>query len=104
MGIELELTVLLVLTILGSSLFAVFEVETPGWRKAVKWGLLAGLTLGWYRAAGHTALILPVGIALAGSVFHLWWCRRHGIHPLRATPRRKYYQLRGWTWPDGGEM
>ena len=33
-------------------------------------------------------------------VFHFVWCRRHGIDPLRATPRRRYYELRGWTWVD----
>ena len=38
MGIELELLVLLVLMTLGSSIFAVFEVETPRWRKAFENG------------------------------------------------------------------
>ena len=103
MRLELELAVILVLTIIGSSVFAVFELETLGRRKVLKWLILSGLTLGIYRLVGHSALILPLGGALAGSAFHLWWCRRHGIHPLRATPRRKYYQLRGWSWPDGGE-
>ncbi len=37
MGVELELYVLLAALILGSSVFAVFEVETPKWRKALKW-------------------------------------------------------------------
>ena len=32
MGIELELYVLIGLLSLGSSIFAVFEVETPRWR------------------------------------------------------------------------
>ncbi len=36
MGLELELSVLLVHLIVGSSQFAVFEVETPGWRKMLK--------------------------------------------------------------------
>ena len=27
-----------------------------------------------------------------------WSC--HGIHPFRATPRRKYYERRGWTWQE----
>ena len=29
-----------------------------------------------------------------------WWGRKHSIHPVNATPRRKYYQLRGWDWPE----
>ena len=32
-----------------------------------------------------------------GLVAHFWICRRWGIHPLKATPRDKYYRLRGWS-------
>jgi hypothetical protein len=96
----LELAVLLAIAILGSSVFAVFEIETPGWRKALKWCLVTGVTLGLYGMAGHWALLFPLGAGIAGTGFHIWWCRRHGIDALRATPRRRYYQLRGWTWID----
>jgi hypothetical protein len=34
---------------------------------------------------------------MVGAVFHVWWCRRHGINPLTAEPKEEYYQLRGWT-------
>ena len=27
-------------------------------------------------------------------------CRKHGIHPLHATPRRRYYELRRWEWKE----
>jgi hypothetical protein len=100
MGIELELSVLLGVAILGSGIFAVFEVETPAWRKILKWGIVVALTLGLYAVAGHWALILPLAAGLAGTTFHLVWCRRNGIDPLRATPRRRYYELRGWSWVD----
>jgi len=95
-----ELAVLLALAILGSSVFAIFEIETPGWRKALKWSLLTAVTLALYRMAGHWALLVPLGAGLAGISVHIWWCRRHGIDPLRATPRRRYYELRGWTWVE----
>jgi hypothetical protein len=100
MGIELELGVLLAVAILGQSIFAVFEVETPAWRKVLKWTILSGATLALYIVVGHWALALPVAGALLGGSFHFWWCRRNAIHPLAATPRRRYYQLRGWPWPD----
>ena len=75
MGIELELAVLLAIAVLGPSILARFEAETPAWRK--------------------------VGLGVLGLSPHFWWCRRHGIHPLYATPRRRYYELRGgWSWPD----
>jgi hypothetical protein len=100
MGIELELGVLLGIAIVGPSIFAVFEVETPAWRKILKWGIVAGLTLGLYAVVGHWALALPLAAGVAGTTFHFVWCRRHGIQPLRATPRRRYYELRGWSWPE----
>jgi hypothetical protein len=100
MGIELELAVLLAVAILGQSTFAVFEVEKPAWRKVLKWALICVLTLLLYRAAGHWALLFPAVALVAATTFHFVWCARHGIHPLRATPRRRYYELRGWVWPD----
>ncbi len=100
MGIELELIVLLVLMTLGTSIFAVFEVETPAWRKITKWTLVHAMTIGLFFLVGHWALILPIGAGAAGATFHYIWCRRNGIHPHLATPRRRYYELRGWPWND----
>ena len=100
MGIELELGVLLAFSVLGSSTFAVFEVETPAWRKILKWTIVVALTLGIYAVAGHWALLLPAVAGVAGTTFHFIWCRRNGIHPLHATPRRRYYELRGWIWRE----
>jgi hypothetical protein len=100
MGVELELSALLLIMILGTSIFAVFEVETPAWRKATKWLVVSAVTLGLYGLVGHWAVAFPTAAAVAGGAFHFAWCRRQGIHPLRATPRRKYYNLRGWTWYD----
>jgi hypothetical protein len=99
MGVELELAVLLGFAILGQSSFARFEIETPAPRKIVKWSVMSGLTLLLYRGIGHWALLLPATIAIAGTMFHLMWCRRNGIDPWRATPHRRYYELRGWKWP-----
>ena len=100
MGVELELYVLLTILILGSSIFDVFEVETARWRKVLKRVLVSGGTVGLYYAVGHLALVFPLGLTAIGTGFHFWWCRKHGIDPIHATPRRKYYELRGWDWPD----
>ena len=99
MGVELELAVLLAFAIVGQSSFARFEIETPALRKIFKWGTQAVLTVLLYRVVGHWALILPALIFVAGSTFHVIWCRRNGIDPWRATPHRRYYRLRGWKWP-----
>lgn len=97
---ELELGVLLAVVVVGNAIFGVFEHETASWRRLLKWGVVVGGTLALHRAVGHAALVLPVGLGVAGLAFHFWWCRRNGIHPFRATPRRRYYELRGWAWPE----
>ena len=102
MGASLELAVLLALAIVGQSTFARFEIETPAIRKILKWSVLSALTLLLYRFVGHWSLLLPAAMGVAGSTFHLIWCRRNGIDPIRATPSRRYYELRGWRWPFEG--
>ena len=100
MGIELELSVLLLVQTLGHSIFDPFEVETPAWRKITKWLVVALITVAVYRWAGHWALLVPaIGAGIGGTV-HFVWCRKNGIDPIHATPRRKYYELRGWKWPE----
>ena len=54
MGIAFELAVLLSVAILGQSIFAVFEIETPPARKILKWAIVAGLTLGLSRFVAAT--------------------------------------------------
>ena len=100
MGVELELATLLAIQILGNGFFGHFEERTAPLRKILKWGLVTAATLGLYARFGHAALALPLGLAAAGVAFHFVWCRRHGIHPLHATPRRRYYELRGWAWVE----
>ena len=94
-----ELFVLLGFAIVAQSAFARFEIETPVVRKIFKWSAMSALTLGLSLVIGHWALLVPVLLGAAGTTFHIVWCRRNGIDPLRATPRRRYYELRGWPWP-----
>ena len=100
MRIELELAVLLLVAVVGQAVFAVFEVETPAWRKILKWALVVGVTLGLTPILGHWALVVPIAGGILGVVGHTWWCRKNGIDPIRGTPRKRYYELRGWTWHD----
>ena len=99
MGVELELGVLLAFAIIGQSGFARFEIETPALRKILKWSMMSVVTVTLSRWVGHWALVFPLGMGVAGTTFHIIWCRRNGIDPLKATPSRKFYELRGWTWP-----
>ncbi len=72
MGFELELALLLTIAIAGHAVFAVFEVETPAWRKILKWLAVTALTWVVYRSAGHFAIAIPVGLGLLGLAFHYW--------------------------------
>ena len=99
-SIAVELAVLLALQTLGTSIFARFEAETPVWRKLTKWSVLIFGTLGLYAWLGHWSLLFPAAMFTVGTAVHFGYCRKHGIDPLRATPRRRYYELRGWQWTE----
>lgn len=100
MGVEIELAELLLIQLLATNFFARFEAETPAFRKIIKWLIIAGATIGLYYWLGHWAAIFPVVAMIPGTIYHFNWCRKNGIDPLRATPRKKYYQLRGWKWEE----
>jgi len=99
-GIEVELGVLLAVQTLGTGMFGRFEGETPAWQKILKWTTLILVTVGLSTVVGHWALLLPAAMLAAGAFVHIGWCRKHGIDPIRATPRRRYYELRGWQWTE----
>ena len=100
MGIELELGVLLGMFIFGTAIFAPFEVGTLAWKKILKGSFVIGLTLTLHTVIGHWAVVVPFGLGGLGVVFHFVWCKKNGIDPVQATPRRRYYQLRGWEWHE----
>jgi hypothetical protein len=99
-GLTLTLGSLLVTVIIGASHFAVFEVETPGWRKALKWALVSAISIGLSFGIGGWAAAVPLAAGVVGVVFHYRWCAANKIDPVTATPRRRYYDLRGWRWPE----
>ncbi len=92
---------LLILQTIGNSLFGKFESETPWWKKLMKWMLILLLILSSAHFFGATIALITLALLYVASLsFHFYWCRKHGIHPLHATPRKKYYQLRQWTWQE----
>ena len=93
--------VLLGMVVLGETTFGRFEIELPLWKKWAKWGLLIGCTLTLELFCGLYALALPIFGGLLGLSIHFLWCKKNAIHPFKATPHQRYYQLRGWDWPYG---
>lgn len=100
MGIEVELVELLIFQLLGSAFFSRFEGETPAIKKILKWVTLDGITVGLFYVIGHYALLFPVLLICIGAPFHIIWCKKNGIDPMKATPRKKYYELRKWKWEE----
>jgi hypothetical protein len=88
MGIELELIVLLAIAIAGPAIFAVFEVETPAWRKLLKWVIVCALTLVLYRVAGHWRCCFRWDWAVRHDhSFHLVSATRHTPDSRDAAPQ-----------------
>lgn len=96
---ELELITLYGLHHLGIAIFGKFELESPWWRWMLKWIIIMTVITLLYVYFGRAGALGFILTAFPLSLLvHFTWCKRHGIHPLNATPRRKYYELRGWAW------
>ena len=100
MGIELELGILLVVQIVGTQIFAPFEIETNPVKKILKWLFIALLTIVSFYIIGHWSILVLLFFPVLGLIYHIIFCKKNGIDIIKATPRRKYYDLRGWKWPD----
>jgi len=97
---ELELLTLLILHIVGISIFGKFESESPWWRHVLKWIIIITITwVSWYYM-GHYSLIIIGVLSVVSLIVHFVWCHQNGINPIQATPRRKYYNLRKWSWKE----
>lgn len=100
MDLQYEFAALFAITALGTSVFARFEVESPVWRKLLRWVFVATVMFVSYSFVGHWAIAIVVGLGALGATLHFIWCARTGIDPISAAPRRRYYELRGWPWPE----
>lgn len=97
---ETILFVLLGIQLFASTAFAKFEIETPLMRKLIKWLVIDGATIGLFYIVGYYSILLPIVMIGIGTTYHVIWCKKNGIHPLKATPKNKYYKLRGWKWEE----
>jgi hypothetical protein len=98
---EKELLALLFTNVMGYAVFGKFESHSPWWRSVLKWSAMVGIiwTLSTY--FGHTVALLVLLAMMSLAIFiHFYWCKKNGIHPIAATPRKKYFELRGWTWEE----
>lgn len=98
LGIELELSFLLIIQTILTIVFAKFEIETPIIKRLIKWLIIDSIVILVYLWIGHWAILVFMILLIPGCIVHFHWCKRHHIDPIKATPRKKLYKLRGWTW------
>jgi predicted MFS family arabinose efflux permease len=96
----MEVAVVATIFAVGNILFGHFELETPKWRRLLKFLLILALTLALSTALGRRWAFLFLGtLGLFALIIHGWWLPRHGINGWTGEPKEKYYALRGWTYP-----
>ncbi len=82
---------------IGNVLFGHFEIGTPKWRRVSKLFVLWLISVAISYYAGRIWFFMFLGVMLvAAAVVHFWYLPKHGIHPLTAEPKERYYRLRGW--------
>jgi hypothetical protein len=100
----LELLLYICTIVPGLIIFGHFEERTPVWRRLLKHSMVLAITYGLYVGVGRPwSWLWLVFAVVLGLTVHFWWTRKHGIHPLTAEPRERYYALRGWTFPASTE-
>jgi hypothetical protein len=98
---EKELLALLFINVMGYAIFGKFESHSPWWRSVLKWSAMVAFLWTLTAYFGHAvALIVLLILTIMAISIHILWCTKHGIHPIAATPRRKYFELRGWKWEE----
>jgi hypothetical protein len=75
--------------------FGHFETVRPWWARIARWLTYLAVTGLLGATAGRRwTFVWIIGLPVLGALFHVSWCRRHGIDPLTAEPRERYAQLR----------
>ena len=98
---EKELLALLFINVMGYGIFGKFESHSPWWRSVLKWAAMVGIVWTLATYFGHNVALIVLFFLMVLAVFvHFYWCNKHGIHPIAATPRKKYFELRGWKWEE----
>lgn len=96
----LEFIIALCFFVVGERFFKNFQGETPRVTTIRKWLVYFALVVILTLTLGRPWSLIWTLAPVVGSIGHFAWCFRHGIHPLSAEPRDRYYALRGWKITD----
>ena len=93
-----EIAVVCGLTAAGSIYFGHFEEHTPKFRRLLKLVFFNLLVILLSKYLGRAWSFGFLGIMLIGVVYiHAVWLPKKGINGLTGEPKRRYYELKGWT-------
>ena len=94
-----EIALVCAITAFGSIFFGHFEEHTPKWRRVLKLIFFIVLVAALSRYLGRPWALGFLGLMILTIVFvHGYWLpQKKGIHGLTGEPKRKYYEMRGWT-------
>jgi hypothetical protein len=93
-----EIAMVCGLTAFGSIFFGHFEEHTPKFRRVLKLLMFILIVVLISKYAGRVWALGFLGALLLGVVYiHGFWLPSKGINGLTGEPKRKYYELRGWT-------
>ena len=96
----MEVAVVATIFAVGNIVFGHWAVETPVWRRLLKFVVILGVTLGISASIGRPWAFGFLGLLGVGVIIiHGWWLPRHGINGWTGEPKEKYYALRGWKYP-----
>ena len=85
----------------GNVLFRHFDPKLPLWRRVMKSAIALAITAAISCRFGHRGVLIAFGIAMLPLIYvHGIWLPRHGVNGWTGEPRKRYYELRGWEWPD----
>jgi hypothetical protein len=93
-----EISLVCGITAFGSIFFGHFEEHTPKYRRALKLVFFNAMVVFLSACFGRTWSLVFLGIVLSAGVYvHAIWLPGKGINGLTGEPKKKYYELRGWT-------
>ncbi len=96
-----EIAIINTIFAIGNIYFGHFEEHTPKLRRLAKILLVSSLAVGVSALAGRTGFYVLLGFFAASfAIVHGWYLPKKGIHPITGEPKERYYQLRGWKFPQ----
>ncbi|WP_232834856.1 hypothetical protein [Pleomorphovibrio marinus] len=82
----------------GNILLGHFEEKVPKWRRIMKFLVTLAVVCFLTTFFGRLISLTVLGLTFLPVIYiHTIWLPKNGINGWTGEPRKKYFQLRGWT-------